>query len=254
MKRLNVELGADIEWFPPQIATGEADAAFYKHYDRILASMGSKHRPHIAKGLGVYHNDCTSVEFATPVAQGYVDLIEKVHAMHTYLQAHLSLDLQGYDYVDFPRPNEAEAPYLFMEYTHLGCAKDMVDGEVRNLPLSVKTRSIKESGFHIHITLPESVQATFYTDRLPTGDDMLMEMDTYVKDFVKGLQEETAMFHTPDHPHHKLWYRAPGTYRIKPYGVEYRSIGAGIYQDLERTATWLSMVEEYTKDFWRTVA
>ena len=250
--QVNFKMGTDIELAPPQLGVGVADTGFLTMYEDILCKMGSKYTPHKMKGGGVYHNDGVFTEFAPNTGRDHVELLANVMRMHTFLEVLTGLTLTGFDYVTLPEMSELELPFLYEEAHTMGCAPDTKDGVVRVVPTEVKHRNVKEAGLHLHLDLPARVLATIEQGRGPKGEEVLIETSDYINGFAKGMAEALSEFHSSSHPVYELWYRQPGVYRIKPYGIEYRSIGAGVFSDQDRLATMMAMAEQYTKDYWRT--
>ena len=251
MNTPTIRYGSDIEWMPPQIETCTGTDGFLDTYEDVLMSIGSKESPTRVKGVGQYHNDTVFTEGATEIAHSTDDLLTKMHKLHTHLEAVTGMTLKGYDHIILPQFNERDFPFLSAQAMNMGCAPDTRYGEIRTVPQRVRKQILRESGLHLHFDLPQSKTQHFTTGYSPSGIPVLIDPTGFVSSAMRDFAEATKVYHTPELNGFMQWYRLPGTYRVKPYGVEYRSIGANIFNDTDRLAGLLSTVSLFVNDLWR---
>jgi len=258
MRKQTIHYGADIEWMPPQLA----EAHTYQHvdphpflaqYEGVLQRLGTKYSPTVHK-VGQFHNDTVFTEGAIPLARSTDDLLAKAVRLHTYLEAFTGMQLRGYDHIIMPEYDIKKLPYLHAEASHMGCAPDMYNGEVRTIPDEVRLQPFKESGFHIHFDLPPSVCAGFVHTAAPSGATVMVDTGPVARQVVADLADALTPYHCSAPDGFTQWYRRPGTYRIKPYGIEYRALGAGIWNDIDRLTGMLAIVDHFVKGVWRALS
>lgn len=252
--------GSDIELTPYELATNPNDLDFLDSYsERLQRTVGSKSKPMALPMGGQYHPDNIFMEFATEPARDVNELLAMIHRARTYVEAVIGSTLLGRDCVKLPELDATRYPWLSRHVRHMGCEPDMVRNRFRTVPREVKVSNIKEAGMHIHIQLPDSVLNTIQPALCRrTHREYLADTEGKVQEFVELYSALTSEYHTSDdvgtlHPEYRPWYRVPGTYRIKEYGVEYRSFGAGML-DSDNLVPWLAETQNFVKDYWRAVA
>ena len=110
---------------------------------------------------------------------------------------------------------------------------------------------MREAGAHIHFNLPREYTDTLYDTRCPrTGGMRLEEKERKFRRLVSRIVEVLAPYHTWEHPGQQPWYRKPGVYRLKPYGLEYRSIGAGILSNPDMLVSVYGAAFDLLTDIW----
>jgi len=170
-----------------------------------------------------------------------------------YIEQVMGIPLRGYDYVDIPHGlmSRESYPKLYKMTRAFGCSPDLQDGEVRSVPVQVKRRLMREAGMHLHLQLPERMLVGVYKTEDRFGNTMLMERGTTLLSVVKELAAELELFHRWDHPNEVPWYRSPGCYRIKEYGIEYRSVGAGVLNDMTELSHLITRTFGFLNSLWR---
>jgi hypothetical protein len=183
------------------------------------------------------HSDGVFAEGATPIATSGAEFMTSVMRMQHVLSQEMEADVVGVDCLDL-RPVVAQfkehCPFLNKERRVHGCDRDMLDGQWRTVPKYVPNIPLKESGFHIHMTLRPDII-----------DDY-----TALSDVAQGFYEETKVLHTELESPWPAYYRVPGVFRPKPYGIEYRALGASIANDIDKLTFVASAIERFlTKHF-----
>ena len=233
MNKTELQLGLDIEFMPRRLMESN-DPIMWRDYDQALRSLGTKQRP-TSTSQGVYHNDACMVEIAPPAYTTARELFQATMALKERVETLLGMGmLAGYEYITLPTDMEQYAPYVFEESRVLGCAPDMSGGETRVLPEWVRQRSINEVGLHTHQDVHPEMRG----------------IDPYIMYHVGRYQEVAASYHAPWNADERPWYRQPGTYRIKPYGVEYRSLGSSICNNPDNFRDFLGMTFTFMHDMY----
>lgn len=123
----------------------------------------------------------------------------------------------------------------------IGCAPDMTIWDrghgdrphVRNVPIGVLKGNTRELGGHVHIALPPNVRRSRDLTCL----------------FIRELNDEVFPIANPSGIPHG-WYRQPMVFRVKEYGIEYRSLGADALFGDDRHDI-LATVFDVTNTWWR---
>jgi len=141
-----------------------------------------------------------------------------------------------YDLREWPHLNPANTPYLWAQVNTFGCSKDRgMFGYEREVPMRVLKSPVRESGVHFHANLkPEHCNVD--------GCTMI----------AKALVKDAGIPHVWTHPTAKPWYRKPGVFRAKPYGIEYRSLGASMLSDKNRFELVVQLMFAFFEDYWRS--
>lgn len=244
-------LGTDIETVPHNLFTMGLDAL--RDYDYRLHNMGTKDHPIYMDDVQV-HPDSLAVEYAicTP-ARDPLDFISAVRDAHQTAERMIGTRLVGTDYVDIDEIvhlTEETTPFLWENARVFGCSPDWIvlpNGKPflrANVPASVKHRSLKEIGCHIHFTLPEHMRppVIIYDDNREAYDG------SDLAPVVREWYERTDWLHQWSHPIERPWYRKPMTYRPKSYGFEYRSFGASLVSDLPALERVAALAFEFMED------
>lgn len=251
MSNRNVVLiGSDIELAPTEWVSGiPPDLSVY---ERALRMIGEKHNPKTCE-YGQYHGDNLFAEMAQGPARDTSDFLTRYTNLKNYLEQVMGMPLRGYDYVEIPDGllTRTHHSYLYDVSRAFGCSPDLQGGIERIVPRAIKRRAIREAGLHIHMQLPLSVMGCVYESTDRYGNTLLMDRGTYIMGLVHEWAETVSHLHTWNHPTEMPWYRSPGCYRIKPYGIEYRSLGAGILNDADRFAHLIDLAFGFMEDVWR---
>jgi hypothetical protein len=245
-------IATDVELTPIELATGTPSTAWWMDYQNQLLTMGTKDYPLKLDDGSQYHPDNVFVEFATTPALNHVDLLTLIEQTRQKVEAAISTTLVGRDYVKIPEFDPGLFPWLSRHVSYMGCAKDMVMNQYRAVPDEVKHSPFKEAGFHLHLNLPDHVLSTCRKIRVH-NKWVIEDTELKVLGYVQELAGAIGQFHS-NPTEYSAWYRQPGCYRIKPYGVEYRSLGAGILADTDRLVSCLDTVERFTRDYYRRSA
>ena len=238
-----VMIGSDVEYY-------KTDATDLDTYELALSQIGSKSKPSIGP-YGPYHSDQTWAERATQPHTCLSDLLEDLEWGKIHLESTMGMPLKGVSYIE-QRFNRETHPFLYQQAGEFGCSPDLWMGRYRNVPPVIKARLLREAGAHIHFNLPRVYTDTLYDTRCPrTGETLIMERGIKIKRIAQELTRVLAPYHAWDHPTERPWYRKPGVYRLKPYGLEYRSLGAGILSDPDMLAGAFGTAFEYLTDIWK---
>lgn len=232
-------LGTDGELGPVNLmGLSASDLVQYEH---ALCSLGTKRRPTVGSAYGEpvnFHPDGLYAEFAPRSPSSTVsDFLATITNSRQVLEAMMGMELRGYDYVDvsqIPDYSRETCPRLVRLANTFGCSPDAIGGKWRVVPPSVKRGTIKEAGCHLHLNLPER-----YCDQRSHRDQMEGRPPTNLRiaaQIAEEFYEATAFAHVPNVRDVRQWYRVPRVYRPKPYGLEYRSIGASVYDDPDKLA------------------
>ena len=200
-------IGVDIELVPKSFTqsgvTWPERARQLVHAHQVL---GTKTQPTTDAGF-TYHPDSVGIEFATPPCRTASDLSDALHHAVGWLE-----DLLGYELAYMPGDMvhcselfdavavlDRQALATMMQF---GCDPDFIGGAQRDVPAVIKRSDVRELGGHLHVDT--TLEPASAADAL--AHHLLAE---YHATAVRGS-----------------WYRVPGLYRPKPYGLEYRSLGA----------------------------
>ena len=248
--RSNIPLiGSDIEKYKmPDVGMVEWERA-------LLAGNGSKDSP-IVTEHGQYHPDNLFFEMAGLPCANAAEFLANYNTMSNIIEVAAGMKLRGVNYVE-DVVTRTDTPRLHRISRTFGCSPDMRDGEYRrHVPRSVKRRALREAGAHFHFQLRPDIRDTIYFHNEVENGRRIKEWresGTYVRDMVREISNELALFHQWEHPNEMPWYRVPGTYRLKPYGLEYRSIGAGIIEDTTMFPMLIQRCFSLLHDHWSTV-
>jgi len=147
-----------------------------------------------------------------------------------------TLDLNAYD--NFSIEPIADRPWA-QKYLDMGCAPDYLvrpDNRVikRNVPPGIKAQPVRECSGHVHMSLP----------------DYIIESEELKAQFIAEIDSVVYPLLAPlTHPDLRQWYRRRRVFRPTPYGVEYRTIGAGqLFADSAETV--MSMIFSMVQSVW----
>jgi len=233
-------LASDIEGLAHEADFSDVNSLLW--WQEILTAAGTKDRPTVVDDIGQYHNDGWVLEWAFKPATCPEEYIENELRVRQHIERTFGLTMMGVDWFERPlqmvEQHAHQFPWLNGRGNALGCAPDCINGRYRKLTGKariVRSRPLREAGLHMHLDLPPE-----YCH--PKDPEPALPM-------VQAYADATSAFHTWDHPYDKPWYRMPGTYRPKNYGVEYRSLGASIINDMGK----LKLLADISFDFLRTV-
>jgi hypothetical protein len=200
-------IGTDIELVPSSFVDPKAtviDRA--RDIMRVHEVTGSKDSPVFLPNGASIHPDSAGVEFTTHPAPD-ADAFENEYQTSLMLaQDMLGMELVPIDTYDVSELTDALAAvspfghHVVRAIMEIGCDPDFIDGAIRHVPRAIKIAPVRELGGHLHIDTTQDAGVV-----------------------ANALAEALAPYHTGDE---SSWYRRPGVYRPKPYGLEYRSLGA----------------------------
>lgn len=218
-------IGTDVEFFPS--AKCLADPTFVEHMLTALPPKGERqalpdgawcHRDGVAMEVGFEPlpsaHDSTPRRFLRMISYAKAYAVE--HFVDTtgvwWQEANPNLY-----YTKLPDWLLAKRDDVRMrDLIELGCSPDFeatFEGpKERTVPGTVANQPLREAGFHIHLSLPT-----------PVLTDPLMMCG-----FVLQVQDAVDPWYTPAPlPNGGVqWYRKRALFRPKPYGIEFRSLGA----------------------------
>lgn len=209
-----------------------------RNWQSILRKAGGKTRPTIVDGLGQYHNDGWPLEWAFEPAESVEQFLANDLGMRQLIERRFDVRLTGYDYFSIDssilthRPNRLN--YMYMVGRQLGCSADYQGACHRKVDQWVVDSPYREMGLHLHFDL---------------RPDVVGNVDKTVQ-FVSQLDAAMRVFHVQPSGDYKPWYRQAGVYRPKPYGVEYRSLGSSIINDMGTYATMLRVAYQLLDQHW----
>jgi hypothetical protein len=235
-------MATDFELGPTNFAN--RNQRFYQNYSQVLERLGTKQCP-IDVGIGQIHPDNVWMEAATTPHQRASDVIMNIESLRNHLQSLTDMPNYGYDYVELPMDMIGRdiTPFLWRQSREFGCSPDKQYGEWRGDPLPgggtrppafVKGRALREAGTHIHMQLRPNVRGN----------------EAYVMSFLENYEQEISPLLRWDHATEEPWYRQRGVYRMKEYGVEYRSLGASVLNTVDSMYTLFGITEAFLNDHW----
>lgn len=204
-----MSIATDLELVPASF--NDPRVPWYEKAQQLVHAhnvLGTKREPLTIDGYQ-YHPDSCGIEYATPPCDTADDFVDSIQYGKRQLESMLGyeLDAMHNDRLDCRQLLDAIAVIdrrVLRAIVRIGCDPDYHydSPDPRNAPGRVKSSTVRELGGHLHIDTampPDLAAYTLATQVLPE-------------------------FHTKDLS--GSWYRTPGTYRPKPYGLEYRSLGA----------------------------
>lgn len=214
-----MKLGTDVELSLP--VTAWQDYVQVRKFEERMSMLGTKSAPTVIDGVQL-HPDSLACEFALvdPCSTVGEFMMRFQHAREI-AQSYMGTHLQGYNFIDtssLPLFSVDICPTVFEAANTFGCSPDWIilrSGKLKlrdTVPDFVRSSTVKETGFHLHIDLPQEY----------CKDERLL------CEAITNYYERTRMLHTWGHPTARPWYRKPMTFRPKKYGFEYRSFGASL--------------------------
>lgn len=231
-----LRVASDVEVLPNQQARLDVRATL--DYAQMLEGLGSKKQPSVINIAGYsvqMHADGACLEYAVlePVRTAG-DYFVQQYTVFEGLQQYFGMPFVGADWYDLRQwPALHEIPYLVEQVNTFGCDPDYnMFGRRRTVPKTVKASPIREAGLHFHFDLrPE--------------DCTVEGCSIHAKAIANTVPHEWSCGEfTP-------WYRKPGVYRPKPYGIEYRSFGSGMLQDRNKFEVVVQLMFNYFGRYWQ---
>lgn len=241
MRITNFTVGADPELF-----------IINKRTNKVVSSIGLipgvKGTPYVAEdmpeGFGL-ETDNILAEFNIPPVENCQSFVNALNYMKSYIRAFVQkvnpdydIKCSAYEIVDEDQLQSQEAK-LF------GCSPDYnaYTESVNPKPDGTKTNG-RSAGFHIHLG---------YNDHnIDTTLQLIKLMDLYI-----GLP---SLLYDNDKDRRSLYGKA-GSFRLTPYGLEYRTLSSAMYNTDElMTVVWngiIKSIEAYNRglvfDFYDTI-
>jgi hypothetical protein len=210
-----------------------------RQLELVYRNIGSKDQP--VNGFGYnMHMDGVFAEIAPIKPQG-AGLVEVEQAINT-LSHRLEMHVVPRNFVDITTLinfNERLAPRLYKSATTMGCSPDFLRGKRRQVPQDVKDSPIREAGQHFHVNLPGK-----YCDNVSWCGAFAYEYAQAVRIIHMALLTDVP-------PGYRPWYRVPGIYRPKPYGIEYRAFPASIVENQSLYEQAHTLLVEMAKEAFR---
>lgn len=235
----NALLSYDVELLPENFT--KFSTKQMAQYDYNLGHLGTKSHPYTDYDRGMQgHPDALFTEFAPLLPYDSSDaLLADFIVKKQRARMWCGYSLYGVDWIDVagvPTFTESTCPTLYPLSFILGCSEDFYKGRARTVPEAVKKSTVKEGGIHFHLNLMPK-----FCDNAQTVQEPVQELD----DAVRFLMPEWTGPRPP-------WYRVPGVYRPKSYGVEYRSFGASIVNNEGKFATLVKIMFLFMQDHIKT--
>lgn len=226
-------IGTDIELLPKQLLRANLDDMSKAMLLRdIHGAVGTKSEPTTLEPGFVCHPDSCGVEFTTPPASSTEEFCDAIQHGVSLVSRHFGMDfvfLNRYDVGPLIGALQAIAPDVAKTILARGCDPDWwvpepgMPGVKRPRPPAGTT--LMELGGHLHIDTPKGVP-----------DEMIVTMLAFV---LKDHHSEYT----------NTWYRRPGLYRPKAYGIEYRSLGAEWASSRGKCASIFNTIQHHMESF-----
>lgn len=199
---MKVTLGCD-----PELFLQDVDGALRSSIGRV---GGSKYQPRPLEELGdgfIVSEDNVAVEFGVPPASSMDEWNNNINATIAYIED----KMQQYHGLHFTKLSAAIFPATELEHPGalvFGCEPDFNawTGNVNPRPSAVN-QALRSAGGHIHFGVDLDEKAKIQLVKMA---DLYLGVPSVVLD-VDGAQRREL-------------YGKRGAYRIKPYGVEYRTL------------------------------
>jgi hypothetical protein len=206
-------LGADIELLGLREHQLDSPAHWEQYLSRLSTLTNKGERTNLGDGFWV-HRDGFAVEYGFDPATSVEEYIDKIVEGRDRAQNHIGCYLYEVDQFDVaPLLTRTSLPSV-QQYLDIGCDRDY---QARPDSVSLRpspprrfvTSTIRECGAHIHFSLPDVVRA----EPMLTAE-FIRQVNTVLFPYINwdGINRAAT------------YYRRPGLFRHKPYGVEYRSL------------------------------
>jgi hypothetical protein len=199
---------------------GVPDERYIEFMHRRIPSKDRPGKMRLGDTKLQFHNDGLFLEFATPPMTDPKEVVELCHEARDHFNRVMPYKFD-FDY-------GMEVPEFLRDSGHpileLGCAPDSIvtemgtNFETRRVPHEVRASMFREAGMHVHVDVPawarlerRGIASVVHELQLVLGE---------------------AQARTLNMPEHG-WYRRPGVFRQKDYGVEYRSLSAAMMRHME---------------------
>jgi hypothetical protein len=228
-------VGTDIEMIGVHAMHYQSQGMWHQWLQNLSGIPDKGERLEIGSGFWC-HRDGLSAEFGFAPTTSLDEFMTNLGRGKSMVQQLLSRELYPVDSFDVSTLIDEiwAEPYLDM-----GCAPDYMATPSlkiarRSVPSRVRSMPIRECSGHIHMSLPEYIT----------------ESEELTAQFIRELDEVVYPMAVVNHDSTQpTWYRRRYVFRPTPYGVEYRSIGAGaLYSD--RAEDFLSLIFSMTKSVW----
>ncbi|XAI97309.1 hypothetical protein [Leptolyngbya phage Lbo-JY46] len=225
MKVKNYSIGTDIEMFFQDKKSGEIVSA-----EGFVP--GTKHEPFVFDPNNKYFStslDNVLAEFTVPPAQTKHDWLSSILKSMDYVQS--LAEKANCVAVALP------AAYLDKKYLRtknareFGCDADFNVWLKSQNPKPVPTKGLRSGGLHVHVGYEDS--------NLDVNEAVIKTLDLFL-----GVP---SILMEPDNDRKKLYGKA-GTFRFKPYGVEYRTL-SNHFISSRRLIEWVYEGTENAIDF-----
>lgn len=246
-------LGIDWELIPNDFYD-LSEAALRRYEDRLLM-LGSKDKPFYDERVDAnFHNDGLFAEVATGHPLRTPDeMLGVLDLLVSRYERHVGLPLTAMDFVELSEARRFTpeiVPRLYKEASRFGCSPDYLRGKRRSVPGLLKKSPVREAGLHFHMNLAEQYRDTRSVRDMELGREPTNAV--VCSRVAEEFYEATAFLHERYDRNMRLWYRSPRLYRPKPYGIEYRSFGAGIGVNKDKMSLLTNIAFEFMRDHFKT--
>lgn len=187
---------------------------------------GTKENPHQLDGPPGYfcHEDNVSLEVGFPPSSNPRHFVDHIMHVKRMVQEQF-LDTLGYDLAVIPSITFRSDQLTSTQARTAGCEPDYdayTSGKARTIQSQLMLENVRYAGGHIHLggdfNCPPFVVALFADIFLSLRFIGSSNNSNETLSKPRG-----ASFYCPDWRKRAEWYGKPGIFRIKPYGIEYRT-------------------------------
>ena len=206
------KVGSDIELFGTRAAA--FDPMWWAQWMKTLSAIPSKgERLDLGDGYWT-HRDGVSAEYGFEPTTNLDQFMDSLHTGKELVEDALAHPLYPVTILDVTAI--IDEPWA-EDMLNMGCQPDYLATDSlhmiqRSVPSRVRREPRRECGGHIHISLPDP-----YIHDVELQCQFVRELDSVVYPLAAGDMGITA----------RSWYRRRNVFRPTPYGIEYRTLGAG---------------------------
>lgn len=205
MRLNNIMLGSDPELFIVNNKTGKVVSSI----GIIPGKKGEAYRsPDMPKGYGLQIDNILA-EFNIPPTSKRIEWIDSMNYMKNYIRDYVKKVNPDYDIMNVSSAYVDESQLQSEEAKEFGCMPDYnAYTEEENPKPEGERGNLRSSGVHIHLS--------YDNPNINTSLELIKYFDLYL-----GIPSVVL---DPDKERRKLYGKA-GSFRLCPYGFEYRSLG-----------------------------
>ena len=180
---------------------------------------GTKENPYkIPNMLGyTLQVDNILVEFNIPPCNNQISFVKSIENMKNYIRNYVRSINPNYDILCASSQDVPKSQLRSKQANEFGCSPDynVYTNDVNEKPDPTST-TMRSAGFHLHIGYDNS--------NIDTSLELIKYLDAFI-----GIP---SILLDDDTERRKIYGKA-GCFRLKPYGLEYRSLGSSLMKDTE---------------------